>query len=693
MSTSPLFKNEFPFSFSRLISISGEDCPPLRRRTLGHTGAMSAPDADAVAGVLPGGKVELRTGPSAHGGRRLFVRAPIKAGDEILSLNPYAAVLNDANLTTRCDHTFGTSEGSLLRCARSKVARYGSREAQAAAWKRGYKEECASLVKCAPRVPPPTVRLAARILWRRAREGRSRDGGSTDDDDEMLEDGVKAATALGLGDGFDALDALDANWDALPDARKAQLAHAATLTSAFFAGTLKGGVGASIDDTATGPDPRDIARLLGKISCNAHTVCDEELNPVGVAVYPAAAMVNHADSPSAAQSFKGRRITLRATRDLKPGDEVTMAYVELLATRQKRRAALWRGYRFDLDGGNMDTYCPHLSEIDPATAMKGTTRTRLPGGAVLVDHGEGSDAPPWRTGAADPYLCAVAASDANSSAGVLHGGLEVITRAPSVDVDELTDDEVTESPVDYSGGLGGLRGAGGFGRTWADEAKKNSDAKKNASVKSSGMRGDKSRFEVHVWGTLGGADREHTALRVAECAQLLADAECRLADPSRDEVTRVTNALEPLTRASSLMNGDECACALGPIHLLRVRVLDAMQRSAVAAGDFESARDAAYAVLPAFRLAYPPCHPPLGLHLALLAKIEAHLVDLPAAVQFAREAISCLNVSHGQNARVVRMMETLLGESEAELRYDEYNRRSGHQDATGEGEGYLEAYE
>ena len=87
------------------------------------------------------------------------------------------------------------------------------------------------------------------------------------------------------------------------------------------------------------------------------------------------------------------------------------------------------------------------------------------------------------------------------------------------------------------------------------------------------------------------------------------------------------------------------------------------------------------------------CHPPLGLHLALLAKIEAHLVDLPAAVQFAREAISCLNVSHGQNARVVRMMETLLGESEAELRYDEYNRRSGNQDAAGENEGYLEAYE
>ena len=154
----------------------------------------------------------------------------------------------------------------------------------------------------------------------------------------------------------------------------------------------------------------------------------------------------------------------------------------------------------------------------------------------------------------------------------------------------------------------------------------------------------------------------------------------------------VEAALKPLAQISDLMNGDDAACALGPIHLLRVRVLDAMQRAAVTAGDFESARDAARAVLPAYRLAYPPCHPPLGLHLALIAKIEAHLVDLNAAVQFAREAISCLNVSHGRNSDVVRMMETLLGESEAELRYNEYNRSGGNEDAE-TGEGYLEAYE
>ena len=263
------------------------------------------------------------------------------------------------------------------------------------------------------------------------------------------------------------------------------------------------------------------------------------------------------------------------------------------------------------------------------------------------------------------------------------------------DGDEKSAPNRDDDAVDYSGGLGGLRGSGGFGRTFAEEAER---AFKTVKARSSmaemeiagGRLRDKSRFEVHVWGTLGGADREHTAMRVAECASLLAVAERHLA--AGGTKNGVESALKPLARMSDLMNGDDASCALGPIHLLRVRVLDAMQRAAVTAGDFESARDAAYAVLPAYRLSYPPCHPPLGLHLALIAKIEAHLVDLNAAVQFAREAISCLNVSHGRNSDVVRMMETLLGESEAELRYNEYNRSGGNEDAE-TGEGYLEAYE
>lgn len=45
------------------------------------------------------------------------------------------------------------------------VGRYSSREAQKAAWP-AHKQECKALARMAPRVPPPTVRLAARVLWR-----------------------------------------------------------------------------------------------------------------------------------------------------------------------------------------------------------------------------------------------------------------------------------------------------------------------------------------------------------------------------------------------------------------------------------------------------------------------------------------------------------------------------------------------
>ena len=53
----------------------------------------------------------------------------------MLVAEPYAAVLDDAARHLRCDHTFATAAdagvGSLLRCARSKVARLKAELAEA----------------------------------------------------------------------------------------------------------------------------------------------------------------------------------------------------------------------------------------------------------------------------------------------------------------------------------------------------------------------------------------------------------------------------------------------------------------------------------------------------------------------------------------------------------------------------------
>ena len=52
--------------------------------------------------------------------------------------------------------------------------RYASKDEQRAAWAEGHEEECRALAKCAPRRPPPTVRLAARVLWKHIRYARQR---------------------------------------------------------------------------------------------------------------------------------------------------------------------------------------------------------------------------------------------------------------------------------------------------------------------------------------------------------------------------------------------------------------------------------------------------------------------------------------------------------------------------------------
>jgi hypothetical protein len=49
------------------------------------------------------------------------------------------------------------------------------RSAQKAAWSNGHRQECAALAGIAPRVPPPTVCLAARALWKQHRQAESTD--------------------------------------------------------------------------------------------------------------------------------------------------------------------------------------------------------------------------------------------------------------------------------------------------------------------------------------------------------------------------------------------------------------------------------------------------------------------------------------------------------------------------------------
>jgi len=124
---------------------------------------------------------EIRTDPLL--GRHLVASRHISPGALVLKQEPYAAVLYDDQLPIRCDCCFRTSAaaahgsdlgGPMLRCSRSKLARYCCREHQVEAWRRGYQRECKALVASAPRrIPTPSIRLVARTLWRRIGCGRN----------------------------------------------------------------------------------------------------------------------------------------------------------------------------------------------------------------------------------------------------------------------------------------------------------------------------------------------------------------------------------------------------------------------------------------------------------------------------------------------------------------------------------------
>ncbi len=132
---------------------------------------------------------DLAVESNSERGRHLVAQREIAAGSQLLSDLPFEAVLYDDQLPLRCSWTFAEEE-TLLRCSRYKTyglilfrsaisvqvigdsvsrcqsARYSTREAQLAAWKRGHQQECSALRACAPNKPPATVRLAARVIWK-----------------------------------------------------------------------------------------------------------------------------------------------------------------------------------------------------------------------------------------------------------------------------------------------------------------------------------------------------------------------------------------------------------------------------------------------------------------------------------------------------------------------------------------------
>uniref|UniRef100_A0A8K9X5Z6 [histone H3]-lysine(4) N-trimethyltransferase n=1 Tax=Oncorhynchus mykiss TaxID=8022 RepID=A0A8K9X5Z6_ONCMY len=90
----------------------------------------------------------------------------------------------------------------------------------------------------------------------------------------------------------------------------------------------------------------DPLSLLAKLTCNCFTVSDGELQEIGVGLYPSMSLLNHDCRPSCVMLFEGETLHLRAARDMRPAEELTISYIGSLAPTRDRQTQLEEQYHF-----------------------------------------------------------------------------------------------------------------------------------------------------------------------------------------------------------------------------------------------------------------------------------------------------------------------------------------------------------
>ena len=112
-----------------------------------------------------GGGSSIQEQQDQQRGRHLVTSLQIQPGSRVLCESAASAVLYDSEVPRRCHLSFEIAQ-TPLRCGGCKHARYANKQNQRSAWSSGHREECAALAACRPHVPPPTVRLLAKLFWR-----------------------------------------------------------------------------------------------------------------------------------------------------------------------------------------------------------------------------------------------------------------------------------------------------------------------------------------------------------------------------------------------------------------------------------------------------------------------------------------------------------------------------------------------
>lgn len=267
------------------------------------------------------------------------------AGDLICKAEPFAHVISANANGAFCDLCAKPpSTSRLLKCGACKYEHYCNKRCQKKAWTY-HKFECPLLKAISPRIPPDSVRLITKILWKLAK------GVKTVEDDP------------GWRDWYDLCPQLK-HCEEDSKRRDAFLKVMYTVNMYISQDTIAQ-LGLKTGDEMTSE--------LGRMSFNGYTLTSMGVQEIGAAVYLSPSVFNHSCAPNAVHVCDGTTLYVRALEDIDTTKEaIFVNYVDPMSPRAERQATLYDDYHFmcrcvkcaDLEGEAKleSSVCPTCSD-------------------------------------------------------------------------------------------------------------------------------------------------------------------------------------------------------------------------------------------------------------------------------------------------------------------------------------------
>ncbi|KAI3951624.1 hypothetical protein MKW92_051564 [Papaver armeniacum] len=245
-------------------------------------------------------------------GRCLISTRNFSPGEVIITQEPYVCVPNNSS-ESKCDGCFKSV--NLKKCSACQVPWYCGSTCQKSEWKL-HRIECQALARLSKerrKSLTPSLRLMVRLYLKR----------------KLQNERVFQTTAT---DNYNLVEALVDHMSDIGEKQLVLYAQMANLVNLIL--------------EWPNSNIKEIAQNFSKLACNAHTICDSELRPLGTGLYPVISIINHSCSPNAVLVFEGRRAVVRAVELIPQGTEVFISYVETAESTATRQKALKEQYFF-----------------------------------------------------------------------------------------------------------------------------------------------------------------------------------------------------------------------------------------------------------------------------------------------------------------------------------------------------------